>query len=56
MYLSFIRPVLENACVEWDNCSAEQSEKVESVQRLAARIVSGAVPLSTRRNELRLTP
>ena len=43
MYLSFIRPVLEYACVVWDNCSAEQSEKIESVKRRAARIVSGTI-------------
>ena len=43
MYLSFIRPVLEYACVVWDNSSAEQSEKVESVQRWAAMVVSVAI-------------
>lgn len=70
LYLSFIRPILEYACVVWDNCSDELCEKVEYVQRRAARIVSGGIvrtsqnilykelgwtPLQTRRRELRLT-
>ena len=41
IYLSFIRPVLEDGDVVWDNCAEEQSKLLESVQIEAARIITG---------------
>ena len=43
MYNSYIRPLLEYACVVWDNCTEVLSDKLERVQKRAARIVSGAI-------------
>ena len=41
MYTSFIRPHLEYASDVWGGCSLSNAEKLEQVQLLAARIVSG---------------
>ena len=43
MYKSFIRPVMEYACVVWDGCSEKNSDRLESVQLRAGRIVCGAI-------------
>ena len=45
LYISFIRPLLEYSDVLWDNCTAEQSNDIESIQIEAARIVTGATKL-----------
>ena len=70
MYIFFIRPILEYACIIWDNCTFELSDRVEAIQRRAARIISGAIirtsqnvmydelgwtALSSRRKQLKLT-
>ena len=41
MYTSFIRPHLEYASDVWGGSSFSNAEKLEQVQLLAARIVSG---------------
>ena len=41
MYRFFIRPHLEYASDVWGGCSLSNAEKLEQVQLLAARIVSG---------------
>jgi hypothetical protein len=43
MYLSFIRPVLEYACVVWDGCTVAEANILENIQLRAARIISGAI-------------
>ena len=43
MYNSFIRPCLEYGNIIWSNCTDEEDEILESVQRRAARIISGAI-------------
>ena len=40
---SFIRPLLEYGGMVWDNCSQRDKDKIEDVQYLAGRIVSGAI-------------
>ncbi len=65
LYTSFIRPMLEYADIVWCNMSKNESDLLESVQRRAGRIISGAIlrtptsviyeelawsPLETRRN------
>jgi hypothetical protein len=42
IYISMIRPVLEYGNIIYDNCTLHQSEKLESIQRKAALICSGA--------------
>jgi hypothetical protein len=41
MYLTFIRPILEYAGEVWDNCTLADSERLETIQLEAARIVTG---------------
>ena len=41
MYTSFIKPHLEYASDVWGGSSFSKAEKLEQVQLLAARIVSG---------------
>jgi hypothetical protein len=43
MYCSFIRPSLEYACVIWSNCSDADSDRIESIQRRAARVITGGI-------------
>lgn len=43
MYTSFVRPVLEYGCVVWSDCTQNDSDLLESVQKRAARIVSGGI-------------
>ena len=45
IYFSFIRPLLENADVVWDNCTQYEANELEKIQHKAARIVSGATKL-----------
>ena len=42
IYIAFIRPLLENADVVWDNCSHYEKNELEKVQIEAARISTGA--------------
>ena len=70
LYLAHVRPILEYCDVIFDNCSILSSEKLESLQRDAARIVTGCkkgtshnkldpevpwVSLETRRSHHRLS-
>lgn len=41
MYSSFLRPCLEYASILWDNCTIEQSNKLENIQLEALRIITG---------------
>ena len=41
-YSSFVRPILEYGNVLYDSCTKEQSERIENVQRDAARVIIGA--------------
>ena len=43
MYLSFIRPTLEYANVVWVNCTDNDCDQLESIQRRAARIITGGI-------------
>jgi hypothetical protein len=43
MYKSFIRPVMEYACIVWDGCTGAESNMLEAVQLRAGRIVCGAI-------------
>ena len=45
IYIAFIRPLLENADVIWDNCSQYGKDELEKVQIEAARISTGATEL-----------
>ena len=45
IYIAFIRPLLENADVIWDNCSHYGKDELEKVQIEAARISTGATKL-----------
>ena len=40
IHISFIRPLLENANVVWDNCTQYESDELEKIQNEAARIVT----------------
>jgi hypothetical protein len=39
--LNFIRPLLEYAGEDWDNCTLADSERLKKIQLEAARIVNG---------------
>ena len=43
MYTSFIRPSLEYGNVIWCNCSSAENDILESVQKRALRIITGAI-------------
>ena len=43
MYTSFIRPSLEYGSIIWNNCSEIDSDRPESIQRRAARIITGGI-------------
>ena len=51
LYKSFIRPLLEYGGMVWDNCSQRDKDKIEDVQYVAGRIVSGAIK-GTGRNKV----
>ena len=40
-YVAYIRPILEYANIIWDNCTKAQSDRLESVNLDAARIITG---------------
>ncbi|MCG8045232.1 MAG: reverse transcriptase domain-containing protein [Candidatus Thiodiazotropha endolucinida] len=40
-YIAFIRPILEYGNIIWDNCTKQQGDLLESIQKDAARIVTG---------------
>ena len=52
LYKSFIRPIMEYGDIIWDNCTAGNSELLESVQYQSARVVTGAIK-GTSSNSLR---
>ena len=43
LYSSYIRPSLEYANIIWNNCTELESDKLESIQRRAARIITGSI-------------
>ena len=43
MYTSFIRPSIEYASIIWNNCSETDGERLESIQKRAARIITGGI-------------
>ena len=43
LYKSLIRPIMEYGDLIWDNCSAGNSELLESVQYESAKVVTGAI-------------
>ena len=47
LYLVYIRPIFEYACEVWDNCGLCYSNKLESLQVEAARIITG-LPVFTK--------
>ena len=65
MYTSFIRPSLEYGSIIWQSCTQGESDKLESIQTRAGKIITGGIsrtktallynelniePLETRRN------
>ena len=48
IYLLYVRPILEYASELWDNCTVEISEKLETVQLEAGRIVTGLPKFASR--------
>ena len=45
IYFAYIRSLLENADVLWDNCTQQQCNEIEKIQLEAGRIVTGATKL-----------
>ena len=45
MYFTFIRPILENVDIVWNNCTQYEVNELEKIQNEAARIVTGATKL-----------
>ena len=43
MYTSFIRPILEFACLVWSNCYQAQKNEIEKVQVSALRIITDTI-------------
>jgi len=43
MYTTFVRPCLEYGNVIWNSCSEAESDKLESIQRRAMRIITGCI-------------
>ena len=41
IYLSYLRPLLEYATVVWDGCTLHEKRKMEQVQYVVARLVTG---------------
>ena len=55
VFLNIIRPALEYCCVIYDNCSVSDSDLLDSVQRKAALLCTGAIkrtPTSILMNEV----
>ena len=42
IYFTFIRPKLEYASIQWDDCTYADKSRLENMQVMFARIVSGA--------------
>ena len=42
MYISFVRPKLEYGSIIWDDCTEEDKLRLESIQLMFGRIVTGA--------------
>lgn len=53
LYLTNIRPILEYACVIWDPYTINLTEKIERVQKQAARFVTGNYNFTTRGSRIR---
>ena len=51
LYTSFIRPQLEYASEVWGGCSSVDSDRLEKIQLIAARIVTG-LPIFASRESL----
>ena len=45
IYISFIRPILEDADVVWTNCTKYEEDELDKIQIEAARIVIGSTKL-----------
>ena len=45
IYFSFIRPVIEDSDVVWNNCTLYEANELEKIPIEAARIVTGATKL-----------
>ena len=45
IYLTFIRPLLENGDVLWNNCTQYEKNELDKIQNEAARIATGATKL-----------
>ena len=43
MYTSFIRPSLEYGSIVWCNCTDEEEEKLELLQKRAAKLITGGI-------------
>ena len=43
IYISYIRPLVENGSQVWGNCTISEERLIENVQLAAARIVTGAI-------------
>ena len=43
MYISFVRPTLEYGNIIWQNCNDNESERLECIQKRAARIITGCI-------------
>jgi len=41
IYISFLRPILEYASVDWDNCTQLEKDSLETIQHESPRIVTG---------------
>ena len=45
MYISYVRPLIENSDSVWDNYSTESKNQLESIHIEAARLITGATKL-----------
>ena len=50
IYLTFIRPLLENGNNIWDNCTEAEKAELDKIQNEAARIATGATKLVSIKN------
>ena len=51
LYLAYIRPILEHACIVCGNIIVEESDRLESIQRTALRLITGS-KLGSNRGQL----
>ena len=54
VYISYIRPILEYACIAWCGVSCTDSARLERLQRRAARLITGNAPRSDIDHEILL--